>query len=200
MGRFPLAGGPSSSPSGVAGQAGCRSRFVCKRAGGGARVGRCGRMALAVAASGEADWQRRAPAHMSDIPARLRRLVIRRAGGRCEYCGLSQAGQEATFHIDHIIPTVAGGATTAGNLALACVSCSLRKGARQTASDPQTGEEVPLFHPRRDSWKEHFAWEGVLLLGLSATGRATIAALDMNRAIILAIRREEALLNRHPPL
>ncbi len=73
---------------------------------------------------------------MSDIPARLRRLVIRRAAERCEYCGLSQAGQEATFHLDHITPVVAGGPTTAGNLALACVSCSLRKGARQTAPDP----------------------------------------------------------------
>ena len=28
-----------------------------------------------------------------------------RALGRCEYCQLSQAGQEATFHIDHVMPT-----------------------------------------------------------------------------------------------
>ena len=76
---------------------------------------------------------------MSSIPAQLRRLVIERAAGRCEYCGLSQEGQEATFHIDHITPVVAGGATIETNLALACVSCSLRKGARQTAIDPQTG-------------------------------------------------------------
>jgi hypothetical protein len=39
---------------------------------------------------------------MSLIGARLRRAVIRRAADRCEYCGLSQAGQEATFHIDHV--------------------------------------------------------------------------------------------------
>ena len=31
---------------------------------------------------------------MSDIPANLQRLVARRAGGRCEYCELSQEGQE----------------------------------------------------------------------------------------------------------
>ncbi|MGM3305295.1 HNH endonuclease [Anabaena sp. WFMT] len=30
---------------------------------------------------------------------------------KCEYYCLSQAGQAATFHIDHIIPVVAGGAT-----------------------------------------------------------------------------------------
>jgi len=55
---------------------------------------------------------------MSAIPAFLRRLVLRRAAGRCEYCRLSQAGQEATFHIDHIIPLADNGATTADNLDL----------------------------------------------------------------------------------
>ncbi|MHC5594591.1 MAG: HNH endonuclease [Nostoc sp.] len=37
------------------------------------------------------------------------RLVIQRAAERCEYCNLSQAGEAATFHIDHITPVVAGG-------------------------------------------------------------------------------------------
>lgn len=40
---------------------------------------------------------------MSYISASLRKLVISRAGNRCEYCRLSQKGQEATFHIDHFI-------------------------------------------------------------------------------------------------
>jgi 5-methylcytosine-specific restriction endonuclease McrA len=71
-------------------------------------------------------------------------LVIQRSGDRCEYCSLSQAGQAATFHIDHIIPVAAGGATTEDNLALACVSCSLRKAARQTVEDPETGKTVPI--------------------------------------------------------
>ena len=38
---------------------------------------------------------------MSDIPARLQREVVHRAEERCEYCGLSQRGQEAAFHFDH---------------------------------------------------------------------------------------------------
>lgn len=135
---------------------------------------------------------------MKDIPAFLRRLVLRRAAGRCEYCRLAQAGQEATFHIDHIVPRAEGGATTADNLALACVSCSLRKGARRTATDAQTGLDVYFFHPRRDVWGEHFAWEGVHLIGLTAIGRATVDALEMNRPVILAIRSEEILLGRHP--
>jgi len=135
---------------------------------------------------------------MSHIPENLRRLVIQRAAGRCEYCGLSQERQEATFHIDHIIPVMAGGETSEGNLALACVSCSLRKAARQTAIDPQSGKEVSLYNPRRENWREHFRWEDVHLVGLTASGRATVEALAMNRPLILAIRREEAALGRHP--
>jgi hypothetical protein len=135
---------------------------------------------------------------MTTIPVRLRRLVLRRATNRCEYCGLSQAGQEATFHIDHIIPVNALGPTTAANLALACVSCSLRKGARLTCIDPLTGEEVPIYHPRRHDWREHFRWDGVMLAGQTEIGRATVAALELNRPIILQIRREEMQWNRFP--
>jgi hypothetical protein len=136
---------------------------------------------------------------MSIIPAALRRLVIQRAGDRCEYCGLSQLGQGATFHIDHITPVTANGATVSENLALACVSCSLKKAARQTVQDPQTLAIVPIFHPRQQEWREHFQWNGVEILGLTATGRGTIQALDLNRAMMLAIRAEQEWFGRHPP-
>jgi hypothetical protein len=136
---------------------------------------------------------------MSQIPARLRRLVVRRAANCCEYCGLSQEGQEATFHIDHIIPLADDGPTNAENLALARVSCSLRKEARRSAADPLTGRKVPLFHPRRQRWTTHFQWDGVEVIGRTATGRATVAALQMNRPLIVAIRQEEAERGRHPP-
>jgi len=85
---------------------------------------------------------------MRSIAAALRRLVISRACDRCEYCGLAQVGQAGTFHIDHVEPVAAGGETTAENLALACISCSLRKGARQEVIDPLTGERVRIFNPR----------------------------------------------------
>lgn len=136
---------------------------------------------------------------MTAIPVSLRRLVIQRANNRCEYCGISQIGQVATFHLDHIVPVVAGGETTAENLALACVSCSLRKGARQTIKDSNTGVLVFIFNPRLQLWKEHFAWNGVQVIGLTATGRVTVQALDLNRSTMLAIRPEEELLGRHPP-
>jgi hypothetical protein len=136
---------------------------------------------------------------MSDIPSNLRAEVVLRAGNRCEYCQLSQLGQEAAFHIDHVIPRAAGGPTTADNLALACVSCSLRKWAKQTATDPESGEAVQLFNPRAQTWAEHFRWEGERIVPLTPTGRATAAALAMNRPLIVAIRQEEAARRRHPP-
>ena len=83
---------------------------------------------------------------MRYIPASLRSLVVSRAGNRCEYCGLSQMGQAATFHVHHIVPVVEGGQTTADNLALACVSCSLRKAARLRVPDPDSkvgGQDTP---------------------------------------------------------
>lgn len=136
---------------------------------------------------------------MSDVSASLRDDVVHRAEDRCEYCQLSQHGQEAAFHIDHVIPKAAGGLTAKDNLALACVSCSLRKWAKLSATDPDTGEEFPLFNPRMQAWTEHFRWENERILPVTATGRATVAALAMNRQLILAIRQEEAARGRHPP-
>ena len=95
---------------------------------------------------------------MTEVSPSLHAEVVLRASHRCEYCRLSQLGQEATFHVDHVVPRAAGGPTTGDNLALACVSCSLRKWAKQTATDPDSGEEVPLFNPRTQSWADHFRW------------------------------------------
>jgi len=133
------------------------------------------------------------------VPDFLRRKVIARADNRCEYCGLAQAGQEAVFHVDHIHPSSLGGPTDLENLALACVSCSLRKAARVSATDPTTGENVSLFHPRRDLWNLHFRWNDCILNGITLAGRTTVSALMMNREIAVSIRREESQRGRHPP-
>ena len=136
---------------------------------------------------------------MSHVPARLRRFVVERAGNRCEYCLLWQTGQEATFHVDHVLPESQGGETVAENLALACVSCSLRKEARRTGIDPETGTRVTLFHPRDDAWADHFRWTGFAVEGITPTGRATIEILKLNRPSILFIREEESGRGRFPP-
>lgn len=134
----------------------------------------------------------------SYIPGSLRVEVIERAENRCEYCRLHQAGQEATFHIDHVKPTKNGGHTSLNNLALACVSCSLHKSAKEFVTDNETNELVPVFNPRTQKWGDHFQWSQFEMVGLTATGRATIKALKQNRPLILAIREEEQILGRHP--
>ncbi len=57
----------------------------------------------------------------SDVPTRLRQLVIERAASRCEYCGLPQAFALHQHEPDHIIPHQHGGETHENNLALACL-------------------------------------------------------------------------------
>lgn len=132
----------------------------------------------------------------SHIPIFLRKLVVKRAKNRCEYCRLSQKGQEATFHIDHIIPVSAGGQTTSENLALACVSCSLRKGARQIYFDKRSKQNISLFDPRKDMWSDHFEWDDVRIKSKSPVGRVTVECLNLIRKLILAIRKEELLAGR----
>src|SRR5207249_388223 len=39
-----------------------------------------------------------------------------------------------------------------------------------------------FFNPRRHSWARHFRWEGPILVGRTAVGRATIAVLGINLA------------------
>jgi len=121
---------------------------------------------------------------------RLRRRVERRAGGRCEYCRAPQHACGYRFHVEHVRPTALGGSEAAGNRALACASCNLAKGERVSAADPASGKTVRLFNPRRQAWGDHFAWAADcrMVVGLTATGRATVAALDLNSELRRAAR------------
>ncbi|MBI4605278.1 MAG: HNH endonuclease [Planctomycetes bacterium] len=115
--------------------------------------------------------------------------VIRRAGGRCECCRFPEAAAELPFHVDHVVAEKHGGATISSNLAWACFPCRLRKSPNVAGLDPLTGELTRLFHPRTDAWTEHFAWQGVWLLGLTAIGRTTVAVLvDINLPENAAVR------------
>lgn len=134
------------------------------------------------------------------IPAELRRFVTHRAGNRCEYCGAPAAFSSDTLNFDHILPCSLGGLTAADNLALACFSCNQHKAARIDALDPATGISAPLFHPRQQNWDEHFAWDitFTLMQGLTPTGRATIAALQLNRLGLVNLRRLLYQFGEHP--
>lgn len=132
-------------------------------------------------------------ASRESVPLSFQRRVRLRAGNRCEYCGIPQAGQEASFHVDHVRPRRDGGPTTLDNLALACVSCSLRKGARTEARDPGTGEVARIFNPRAHVWEEHFDLTAIFeILGKTATGRASVELLQMNRPVAVEIRQRVA--------
>lgn len=137
---------------------------------------------------------------MPYLPVALRRRVVQRAQGRCEYCQLPMAYAPDLFEIEHVIPVSHGGQTTLDNLALACSTCNRYKGARRKAQDPQTGRAVPLFNPRRQHWSRHFQWseDFTEILGRTATGRATVEGLRMNRDSIRRLRAALYALGLHP--
>lgn len=112
---------------------------------------------------------------------------------------MHQSLQGATFHIEHIVPQSAGGSDDATNLALACPSCNLGKSSRQTAPDPETTDEVPLFNPRTDRWAEHFRWDDRRVVGLTPSGRATVAGLNLNHPRRVRIREAEEWFDLFPP-
>jgi HNH endonuclease len=101
--------------------------------------------------------------------------------------------------MDHVVPEAHDGPTTLANLALACIHCSLRKGARQMARDARTKRLVRLFNPRTQTWNLHFRWIGCRVAGITAIGRATIDALALNSPEHQIIRSFESVLGRHPP-
>jgi hypothetical protein len=110
----------------------------------------------------------------------LEELVWRRAGGRCEYCQLSQDNDELTFEIDHIVAKKHRGPTRSGNLRLACFACNNHKCANISGFDPKTRKIVSLFNPRRHKWHRHFRWDGPVLIGLTPIGRVTVIVLEIN--------------------
>jgi len=48
----------------------------------------------------------------------------------------------------------------------------------------------PLFHPRRQSWAEHFEVRGALIEGKTPCGRVTVRVLAMNAEARVDLRRE----------
>jgi len=120
-----------------------------------------------------------------------RRTVRERADDRCEYCRLRQEHAPLWRHqIEHIVPRKHRGTDDLTNLAWACVRCNLGKASNLSGRDADTGEIVPLFDPRKQTWDDHFAYEGAEIIGLTATGRVTVEVLNMNEPRRLALRQE----------
>jgi hypothetical protein len=115
------------------------------------------------------------------INVALRKQVYERASGCCEYCLIPDIVTFAPHEIDHIIAEKHGGLTEPENLALSCTLCNKHKGSDLTSIDPETGEIVPLYHPRQDLWHEHFQIKDAEFTALSAKARVTIRLLQLNR-------------------
>ncbi len=136
------------------------------------------------------------------VPVTLKRRVDARAAGCCEYCRSPASISSQPFSVEHIFPKARGGSSTADNLALACQGCNNHKYDKIEAIDPASGDLVPVYHPRRDRWRDHFACSDdfAWILGVSATGRATVVALHLNREGLVNLRRVLHLAGKHPPL
>src|SRR5438093_6802280 len=126
--------------------------------------------------------------------------VAQRAAHRCEYCQAPEAIFNFPFEVEHIVPPGRGGTDDESNLALSCRCCNLHKSDHVEASDPLTGNMVPLFNPRQESWEEHFAVDRATgtLSGITPAGRATIDRLQMNRPAQLTARRHWLRLTLFP--
>jgi hypothetical protein len=118
----------------------------------------------------------------------LRRFVRDRALGRCEYCGSPEQYFLAPFQVDHIIAEKHHGPTQDDNLAWSCYACNRYKGPNIAGWSSEKQAIVRLFHPRQDSWHDHFRWDGARLIGITEVGKATIDVLRINDPAALAFR------------
>ena len=138
---------------------------------------------------------------MAELPAELLTRLKRQAGNRCGYCLTSTLITGQPLTVEHIIPVARGGLSSEQNLWLSCRRCNEYKGTQLDATDIDTGEQVPLFNPRQQSWREHFAWsgDGMRIIGLTPCGRVTVLALKLNNDDIVSARRLWVSVGWHPP-
>lgn len=134
------------------------------------------------------------------VSAKDKVLVAKRANFCCEYC-VSQSRYFGPFSIEHVRPLSKGGSNQLSNLALACQHCNNFKYSKLEDIDPSSGSLAPLYNPRQQNWTDHFAWneDYSKIVGLTATGRATVSSLRLNRAELMAARKAFYKLKEHPP-
>jgi hypothetical protein len=138
----------------------------------------------------------------ASISAVIERRVRAAASNRCGYRLSPQHLVMARLEIEPIIPLAKGGSNAEANLWVACPICNRYKSDKTTAMDPETSATVPLFNPRTQMWSDHFRWsdDGLRIIGRSAVGRATVAALHLSDdPDVLEVRSYWVLAGWHPP-
>ena len=134
----------------------------------------------------------------SYVPAAPRRLVEARANGLCEYCLIHQADTFFGCQVEHVLAEKHGGATTAENLAYACVLCNRFKGSDIASLSKWTGQLTRFFDPRTDVRSAHFKLDGQRIVPLSDVGEVTARILDFNAAERVLEREALAQVGRYP--
>lgn len=134
------------------------------------------------------------------ISAELRRLVITRAEGLCEYCLIHDDDTFFGCEVDHVISEKHSGATQEDNLALACLFCNRNKGSDIASRVPGTTRLSRFFHPRSDAWNAHFRLgsDGVTIVPLTEIGEATARIFGMNAGERLLERYALREVGRYP--
>ena len=135
------------------------------------------------------------------VAAALRRLVAARAGRGCEYCLIHEDDTFFGCEVDHVVSEKHGGATTAENLAYACLTCNRRKGSDLASIDPENGTLVRLFNPRTDRWEDHFSLslDGTVIQPFTPVGVVTVRVLRLNDAERQLERAALRSIGRYPP-
>jgi HNH endonuclease len=135
------------------------------------------------------------------ISETLREKIRVQASEQCGYCRSLQMYVLGLLEIEHIIPKAKGGTDDEDNLWLACRLCNNYKGTQTDAVDPVTSKKVKLFNPRKQKWSKHFEWseDGAQIIGITACGRATVIALQLNNIISITVRQQWVLAGWHPP-
>jgi hypothetical protein len=135
----------------------------------------------------------------SYISADLRRLVVARAEGLCEYCLIAEVDTYFGCQIDHIISEKHGGRTEAENLAYACAFCNQAKGSDIGSLHWASETFMRFFNPRQDPWHEHFVLAGSWIEALTPIGAvARILGFNADERVL----EREALrgVNRYPSI
>jgi hypothetical protein len=135
------------------------------------------------------------------VGVELRRLVAARANQLCEYCLLHEDDTYFGCEVDHVVSRKHGGLTEEDNLAYACALCNRNKGSDLGSLEPDTGELVRFYDPRRDRWTDHFrlAEDGVTIVPLTPVGRVTVRILGLNHNDRLLERTELREIGLYPP-
>jgi HNH endonuclease len=132
------------------------------------------------------------------IPAEMRRLVIARAGRRCEDCLIHEDDTYFGCEVDHVVSEKHGGPTVVENLAYACLACNRNKGSDLGSILVPSGDLIRFFNPRIDAWRDHFSPEGAIIKPLTAIGQVTERIFRFNAIERLMEREALRAIGRYP--